>query len=74
MHIMGHIIVEVWECNPVFCANWLTDDNLVDIIKLIPVFIPIKKKAVAHNHFSPLKGTPVTSVQDCQILTQDLNP
>lgn len=43
MDIMGHVIVEVWECNPIFCTNWLTDDNLVDIVELIPVLIPIKQ-------------------------------
>ena len=41
MDIVGHIIVQVWKCNPVFCTNWLTDYNLVDVTELIPVFIPI---------------------------------
>ena len=40
MDIVGHIIVQVWICNPIFCTNWLTDYNLVDVIELIPVFIP----------------------------------
>lgn len=45
MDIMGHIIIKVWECNPILCTNWLTDDNLVDIVELIPVFIPIKNSS-----------------------------
>jgi hypothetical protein len=43
--IVGHVVVQVWKCNPVFCTNWLTDYNLVDVIELIPVFIPIKQSS-----------------------------
>ena len=45
MDIVGHIIVQVWKCNPIFCTNWLTDYNLVDVIELIPVFIPITQSS-----------------------------
>ena len=41
MDIVGHIIVQVWKCNPIFCMDWLMDYNLVDVTELIPVFIPI---------------------------------
>jgi len=40
MDILGHIIAQVWKCNPIFCTNWLTDYNLLDVIELIPIFIP----------------------------------
>ena len=42
---MRHIVVQVWKCNPIFCTNWLTDYNLVDVIELIPVFIPITQSS-----------------------------
>lgn len=45
MDIVGHIIVQVWKCNPIFCTNWLADYNLVDVIELIPVFIPITQSS-----------------------------
>jgi hypothetical protein len=45
MHIVGHIIVQVWKCNPIFFTNWLTDYNLVDVIELIPVFIPVTQNS-----------------------------
>ena len=35
----GEAVVEVGESDAVFCANGLTDDDLVDVIELIPVFI-----------------------------------
>jgi hypothetical protein len=56
MDIMGHVIIEVWECNPVLCANWLTDNDLVDIIELIPVFIPVKVliKIISHHQTAHL--------------------
>jgi hypothetical protein len=43
--IVGHIVVQVWKRNPIFCTNWLTDYNLVDVIELIPVFIPVTKSS-----------------------------
>ena len=39
MHLEGDIVVQVGECNPVLCSNWLSDDDLVDVVKLIPIFI-----------------------------------
>ena len=45
MDIVGHIIVQVRKCNPIFCTNWLTDYNLVDVIELIPIFIPITQSS-----------------------------
>lgn len=38
--MMRKIVVQVWECYFVFCSDWLSNDNLIDIIEFIPVFIP----------------------------------
>ncbi len=40
MNLEGYVVVEIWKGNPVFCPHWLSYDNLVDIIELIPIFIP----------------------------------
>lgn len=39
--MMWQVIVQVRECNFVFGPDWLPDDDLVDVIELIPVFIPV---------------------------------
>lgn len=41
---MWEIVVQIRERNPVFCTNGLPYDNLVDVIKFIPVFIPMTIK------------------------------
>lgn len=38
--MVWQVIVQVWKSNFVLCPNWLPDDNFVDVIKFIPVFIP----------------------------------
>lgn len=40
--MMGKVVVQVWECNLVLCPNRLSDNDLVDVVKLIPVFIPVE--------------------------------
>ena len=35
----GEAVVEVGEGDAVFCADWLADNDLVNVIELIPVFI-----------------------------------
>lgn len=34
------VVVQVRESNLVFCADRLPDDDLINIIEFIPVFIP----------------------------------
>lgn len=41
--MMWQVVVQVRECNFVFGPDWLSDDDFVDVVKLIPVFIPEKK-------------------------------
>ena len=44
MNVEGERVVEIREGDPVLCPQRLTDDDLVDVIKLIPIFIPIISK------------------------------
>ena len=44
MYLKGYIVEEIWEGYSVFCSHRLTNDNLVDIIKFIPIFISAKMK------------------------------
>lgn len=52
MNMEGERVVEVGEGDPVFCPQWLTDDDLVDVIKLIPIFIPIISKLMINCNAS----------------------
>ena len=42
-------IVQVRESNAIFGANGLTDDDLVDIVEFIPIFVTIEQKRRAMN-------------------------
>lgn len=37
--MMRQVVVQVWKGNFVFCPDGLTDDNFVNVIELVPVFI-----------------------------------
>lgn len=37
--MVGKVVVQVWEGNLVLRPDWLSDDNLVDVVELVPVFI-----------------------------------
>lgn len=39
VNMMWQVVVQVWEGNFVFCPDGLTDDNFVNVIELVPVFI-----------------------------------
>lgn len=44
VNVVWQVVVKVWEGNFVFCPDGLTDDDLVDVIELIPVFISAGKQ------------------------------
>lgn len=44
MHVVRQVVVQVRECNFVLRPYGLSDDDFVDVIKLIPVFIPARKQ------------------------------
>ena len=39
VHLEGNVVVQVREGNAVLCTHWLSDDDLVDVVELVPVFI-----------------------------------
>ena len=57
MHMQGHRVVQVRECDAILCPHRLSDYDLVDVVKLIPIFIPVaktqKQKSNQHTHTSP---------------------
>ena len=43
VNIQGKAVVQIWKANPVFRSDWLTNDNLVNVIKLIPIIVPTRQ-------------------------------
>ena len=39
MHEIGHIVVQIWKGDAIFRPNRLANDNFVDVIKFIPIFV-----------------------------------
>ncbi len=39
-----HVVVQVREGDPVLRPDWLANDDLVDVIELVPIFIPVRKQ------------------------------
>ena len=49
--MVRQVVVQVGESDFVLCPDWLSDDDLVDVVELVPVFIPAgetEQSAVAH--------------------------
>lgn len=44
MNVVRQVVVQVGEGNFVLCPDRLTDDDLVDVVELIPVFISAGEK------------------------------
>lgn len=42
--MVWQVVVQVGECDFVLCPDRLSDDDLVDVIELIPVFIPVRER------------------------------
>jgi len=43
MHKVWHIVVQVREGNAVFRANWLPDNDFINVIELVPILVPKSK-------------------------------
>lgn len=41
MNKMRHIIVEIGKRNSIFSSYWLSNDDLINIIELVPIFIAV---------------------------------
>jgi hypothetical protein len=44
LHLPWPAVVELRECNLILCPDWVSHNNLVDIIELIPIFITIVER------------------------------
>lgn len=42
--MVWQVVVQVRECDFVLCSYWLADDDLVDVVELIPVFISARQQ------------------------------
>ena len=49
MYLEGDVVVEVREGDAVLGTNWLSNDDLVDVIELIPVLIPASRDRARHS-------------------------
>ena len=49
MHFIGQAIVQVGKCNPVLSSHWLSNNDLVNIIEFIPIFI--MEVDISHQRF-----------------------
>ena len=59
MDIVRQIVVKVRESNPIFCSDWLSNNDLVNVIELIPIFITFqgeKKKRIRTEAQSKLNN------------------
>lgn len=39
--MVGQVVVQVGEGDLVLRPDWLSDDDFVDVIELVPVFVPV---------------------------------
>ena len=44
MDLVGQIVIQIGEGYPVFRSHRLSDNDFVDVIKLVPIFISEKNK------------------------------
>ena len=44
MHLEGDVVIEVRECDAILGPNWLANDDLVDIVELVPVLVSAKEE------------------------------
>ena len=43
LNLKRQVVVQIWKCDPVFAANRLSDNDLVDVVKLVPIFVSAKQ-------------------------------
>lgn len=47
--MVWQVVVQVRKCNFVLCSDWLANDDFVDVVEFIPVFIPTEEKQKLHE-------------------------
>lgn len=74
VHIKREAIVEVGKGNAVLSSDWLSDDDLVDVIELIPVFISEEEKEKIKRVYTCIhNGYDVTNPISCCSFTRGSN-
>jgi hypothetical protein len=61
VHTTGSTVVEVWEGDFVLCPYLVTDNNLVDVVKLIPVFVVLELVSVKGFEFGSTRNGHIKS-------------
>lgn len=39
MNEKRHVIIQVWKCDSVLRTDWLSDDDFIDIVELVPILV-----------------------------------
>ena len=55
VHVQGQAVVEVGEGDTVLSPHWLPDDDLVDVVELIPVLLPGTEHRHEHYIYTSLE-------------------
>ena len=50
MNLKWYVVVQIREGNPVLSSDWLTNDDLVDVIEFIPILISAVKNENGKTH------------------------
>ena len=79
MDKVGHVVVEIGECNSILRPDQLTDDIFVDIIELVPIFIlcvgildqRLKFGSTRNRHVKRLGGEERFEVLEVKVIVID---
>ena len=79
MDKVGHVVVEIGECNSILRPDQLTDDIFVDIIELVPIFIlcvgildqRLEFGSTRNRHVKRLGGEERFEVEEVKIIVID---
>ena len=47
VNFIWQAVVQVWEGDAILCSDWLSNNDLVDVIEFIPVLVPTKEIVTA---------------------------
>ncbi len=47
MNKLGQVVVQIWKGNLVLGTDWLADNDFIDVVKLVPIIVLIKKLYVS---------------------------
>jgi len=65
MHKVWHIVVQVGKGNAIFCANGLTDNDFIDVVKLVPILVP--RKVTIRLHLDQAFDAGIVLTQHCDL-------